>query len=39
QALHAGRLEFKHPATGEELCFEIPLPDDLKQLEQRLKVE
>lgn len=27
--LHAARLEFVHPVTGEELAFESPLPDDL----------
>ena len=36
QALHAGRLEFKHPVTGEELCFEVSPPDDLVQLENTL---
>ena len=29
QFLHAHRLEFAHPVTGEELDFESPLPDDL----------
>lgn len=28
-ALHAARLEFPHPATGETLAFESPLPPDL----------
>ena len=32
QALHAERLEFKHPITGEELFFEAPLPDDMREL-------
>jgi 23S rRNA pseudouridine1911/1915/1917 synthase len=27
--LHAGRLAFAHPRTGEELAFDAPLPDDL----------
>jgi 23S rRNA pseudouridine1911/1915/1917 synthase len=27
--LHATRLEFRHPATGEAMRFEEPLPDDL----------
>lgn len=29
QFLHAGRLAFTHPVTGEELRFEAPLPPDL----------
>ncbi len=29
QALHAGLLAFAHPATGETLRFESPLPDDM----------
>jgi 23S rRNA pseudouridine1911/1915/1917 synthase len=28
-ALHAARLELPHPATGELLVFEAPLPPDL----------
>lgn len=32
QALHSWRLEFVHPVTGEELCFEQPLPDDMRKL-------
>jgi 23S rRNA pseudouridine1911/1915/1917 synthase len=30
QFLHAHRLAFKHPGTGEQLSFESPLPDDLE---------
>ncbi len=29
QALHAYRLTFVHPLTGEELSFEAPLPEDM----------
>jgi len=29
QFLHAHRLEFRHPRTGEPLAFEAPLPPDL----------
>jgi len=29
QFLHAAHLEFRHPATGEWLVFDAPLPDDL----------
>jgi 23S rRNA pseudouridine1911/1915/1917 synthase len=32
QALHASRLTFPHPSTGEMMTFEIPLPPDLAQL-------
>jgi len=31
-ALHAARLEFTHPATGERVAFESPLPADLRAL-------
>lgn len=31
QALHAQRLAFAHPVTGEALAFESPLPADLRQ--------
>ncbi|GGN92335.1 RluA family pseudouridine synthase [Saccharibacillus kuerlensis] len=37
QALHAYRLAFVHPGTGERMTFEAPFPPDLKRLEQRLK--
>jgi len=32
QALHATRLELNHPATGERLTFEAPLPHDMVEL-------
>lgn len=32
QPLHSSRLTFSHPITGETLCLEAPLPDDMKQL-------
>jgi 23S rRNA pseudouridine1911/1915/1917 synthase len=31
QALHAHRLAFNHPTTGERLQFEAPLPTDFEQ--------
>jgi 23S rRNA pseudouridine1911/1915/1917 synthase len=31
QFLHAARLAFAHPITGEELTFESPLPADLEE--------
>lgn len=32
QALHARTLGFRHPATGEEMDFEAPLPQDMTAL-------
>ena len=32
QALHARRLGFEHPATGEPMAFDSPLPDDFADL-------
>ena len=32
QALHAVRLGFKHPRTGEMLSFETPIPPDMQTL-------
>ncbi len=32
QALHAFRLSLLHPASGEPLTWQIPLPDDMVQL-------
>ncbi len=37
QALHAHRLAFEHPATGELLRFEAPIPADLNDLLARLR--
>jgi len=39
QALHAGRLEFRHPITGERLTFEAEPPDDLRRLQEALDHE
>ena len=36
-ALHAARLAFTHPATGERVAFQSPLPDDLARLVERLR--
>ena len=42
QYLHAAKLGFKHPVTGEELLFEAPLPpyfaEMLKKLDKRRKI-
>ena len=32
QALHSWRLEFAHPVTGEQMFFEQPLPEDMRNL-------
>lgn len=37
-ALHAARLAFTHPATGERVAFESPLPPDLAALLAALRV-
>jgi 23S rRNA pseudouridine1911/1915/1917 synthase len=39
QALHAHRLAFHHPLTGERLSFEAPLPLDLDELIARLRIQ
>ena len=38
QALHARLLGFTHPATGEKLSFESPLPADMEQLKFNLEL-
>ncbi|MDD3669193.1 MAG: RluA family pseudouridine synthase [Alphaproteobacteria bacterium] len=37
QALHAGYLGFIHPRTGEKVAFSAPLPDDMRELLDRLE--
>jgi tRNA pseudouridine65 synthase len=37
-ALHAERIAFRHPITGEALDVEAPLPDDLRDVLERLGV-
>lgn len=37
QALHAARLAFAHPTTGERVTFEAPLPEDMRALVERLR--
>ncbi len=39
QALHAWRLSFVHPESGEEVSFEAPLPDDMKRLIDLLQAD
>ena len=36
QALHACRLSFRHPVTGEELRLEAALPEDMRLLKREL---
>jgi 23S rRNA pseudouridine1911/1915/1917 synthase len=38
QALHARLLGFVHPASGEKLAFESPLPADLQRLKANLEL-
>jgi 23S rRNA pseudouridine1911/1915/1917 synthase len=35
--LHAWRLGFRHPFTGEAVSFESPLPQDMSQLISKLR--
>jgi 23S rRNA pseudouridine1911/1915/1917 synthase len=39
QALHAGRLKFVHPVSGESVEFRAPLPTDFKQLLDALRAD
>jgi 23S rRNA pseudouridine1911/1915/1917 synthase len=39
QALHASVLAFEHPVSARRLRFETPLPDDLSQLHQELRLQ
>jgi len=39
QALHARRLEFQHPRSGQRLAFEAPLPDDMQTTLNMLRSE
>jgi 23S rRNA pseudouridine1911/1915/1917 synthase len=36
-ALHAARLTFTHPAAGERMAFESPLPGDLREVLEGLR--
>ncbi len=37
QALHACMLSFRHPATGEKMIIEAPIPDDLKEVMEKIR--
>lgn len=39
QALHAKRLELFHPESGEQMAWEVDLPEDMQQLLEQLKVD
>ena len=39
QALHASRLEFDHPRSGERVGFDAPLPPDMARLLDWLRAE
>ncbi|RYD50969.1 MAG: RluA family pseudouridine synthase [Sphingobacteriales bacterium] len=38
QALHARELGFIHPATGERMAFEAPVPNDIQQVLERWEI-
>ena len=37
QALHSSEIHFTHPRTGETMTFSAPLPQDMKDLIERLR--
>jgi 23S rRNA pseudouridine1911/1915/1917 synthase len=37
QMIHAWRLEFTHPATGEAMSFESPIPPDMEKVIEMLR--
>jgi len=39
QALHAYRLRFIHPISGESLAFEAPVPSDMRELLELLGLQ
>ena len=39
QALHAERLEFLHPGSGETVAFESPLPADMRAVIEQLRAD
>ncbi|WP_018753070.1 RluA family pseudouridine synthase [Paenibacillus sanguinis] len=36
-ALHASELGFRHPLTGEDLVFQVELPDDMHRLQELMR--
>lgn len=39
QALHAWKLTFEHPISGETICAEAPLPDEFQRLLNKLRAQ
>lgn len=39
QALHAWRLSFEHPGSGEEVTYEAPIPEDMQKLIALLHID
>lgn len=39
QLLHAGEIGFIHPASGEEVSFKAPLPDDFSQTLEKIRAK
>jgi 23S rRNA pseudouridine1911/1915/1917 synthase len=39
QALHAEKLTFRHPVTGEDVTTESPMPEDMQGLVLDLRVD
>ena len=39
QMLHARKITFDHPMTGEKLCFTAKIPDDISEVRRKLKFE
>lgn len=37
QALHSTRIVFKHPITGEQIDISAPLPEDMKELIEKIR--
>ena len=37
QALHAGKLEFIHPITGEKLIIKADIPEDMRRVLNNIK--
>ena len=37
QALHSMSLELTHPVTGERMCFVAPMPQDMKDLLEKIR--
>ena len=38
QALHSKKLTLMHPVSGEQMSWKVPLPDDMQNLLEVLKI-